>query len=195
MVGTGKSALGRLRIAKDVGARLAVRLHEVEDEENQILQRLHNAQRASVESGELVPDAEALIAADGPTRSAAAKDAERLVEVRKLVAELKQGALEHSGLIDRLNRDASKEIIAGAEGDRWRKAFRKLAKAVSDLAEADAEVAQVQLELQAQLPDPTALMTVRFPPGPRASFEPGDVGVVATRFTERLLEVDRHYGS
>lgn len=188
------SALSRLSQAKEVAARLSLRCQELEQEEAQILQSLRHRQADEAETGELVLDADTLIASAVPVANQAAVARDRLPEVRGLIVQLKRASHEKFELMESLKRDASKEIVRGAEGDRWRKAVRKLAKAVAEVAAADAEVFQEQSDLQARLPDPAALKTVRFPPGPLASFEPGDLDRVCKVFAARLIEIDRYYG-
>lgn len=187
-----KSALARLSEEQGVFARLAKKFSDLEREEQQIREKLRHRASDLDNEGEIV-GVEELLASQGPVPSPRDGLIDRLKEVVALQPQVKKAMIQQDELLRGLQRDASREVVMGAEGDQWRKAVRNLAKLVKELPAAEAAVAEASRSLAKVLPDPTALMAVRFPSGPVFNFEPSDLTRVCASFEARLVETDRYY--
>ena len=187
-----QSALARLTEERGVFARLAKRLSDLQQEEQQIRGKLRHRDELEESTGELL-EVEALLASQGPLTSPRGGLIDRLHEVLALQPQVKKALIKQDELISILQREASREVVMGSEGDQWRKAVKNLAKVVKELLVAESAVAEAAKALGRVLPDPDSLKQVRFPAGPVYSFEPDDLARVCASFEARLFETDRYY--
>lgn len=186
------SALSLLAQEQSVFARLAAKLAELQDEEQQIRVKIRHQDHAERSTGEIL-EVEALLAGGGPLITPRAGLIVRLREVAGLQPQVKEALRKQGELVSVLQRDASREVVMGAEGDQWRKAVKNLAKLVKELPAAASAVREASRSLEKVLPDPSALMQVSFPPGPVFNFEQSDLARVCESFEARLVETDRYY--
>jgi|GEM_PF-4800186 len=191
------SALARLEVAVQTRDGLQARKIQLTEELSELQLKKASRQNPQAEIGEIVIDPADLLTATSPLTGSSSPERgsvkQRIREVSELLAQINAALDKSSETIRILERDASREIVRGMQGDRWRQAVRRLAKAVAEIAELDAAVKREADALRAQLPDPWSLKLVQFPPSPLFKFEPGDLPNVCRSFADRLAEVDRIY--
>jgi DNA repair exonuclease SbcCD ATPase subunit len=174
-----------LQAARDLQGALSERLNALRAEASDLM-----AKQAAMHSERprLTPEEAAVATVED-------QEAERtLVERRNAVSRLQvqvdQAITEQRQRVVELEREASREIMRGKDGDPYRAAVAKLQAAVETVAAANGEVLDAYRNLRSKLPDPDELGLVQFPSA-FAGYDPLSDGASCLRRFNEATESTR----